>query len=280
MTFGQSIQLDRGRVEIVTETAWMALVPEVAAPRLPFLAAYAIRVASLRDTEELMDTRDAQPAPHRQGAGRAVPAGARRRRMVLRRERRRPPLARLSGTLWTGQELSLTDAPHLTIVKSAVTWPDELFDVLKRADIRQVGYVPDAGHSRLIALCKADPDIHDVSLTTEEEGIALAAGAWLGGQRAVLLMQSSGVGNCVNMLSLMRACRFPMLMLVTMRGEWEEFNPWQVPMGAIVKPTLEAVRHPRHDGGNARPGRAAGADPRRRSRSAATAPRRCCCRRS
>ncbi len=133
----------------------------------------------------------------------------------------------------------MTDAPHLSIVKPAVSWPDELFDVLKRADVRQVGYVPDAGHSRLIALCKADPDIHDVSLTTEEEGIALAAGAWLGGQRSTLLMQSSGVGNCVNMLSLTRACRFPMLMLITMRGEWEEFNPWQVPMGSIVQPTLE-----------------------------------------
>jgi sulfopyruvate decarboxylase alpha subunit len=133
----------------------------------------------------------------------------------------------------------LTDASHLTLVKPAVAWPDQLFDVLKRADVRQVGYVPDAGHSRLIALCKADPDIRDVSLTTEEEGVALAAGAWLGGQRAALLMQSSGVGNCVNMLSLIRHCRFPMLMLITMRGEWEEFNPWQVPMGAIVKPTLE-----------------------------------------
>jgi sulfopyruvate decarboxylase TPP-binding subunit len=75
-------------------------------------------------------------------------------------------------------------------------------------------------------------------LTTEEEGIALAAGAWLGGERAVLLMQSSGVGNCINMLSLMRSCRFPMPMLITMRGEWEEFNPWQVPMGKIVEPVL------------------------------------------
>jgi sulfopyruvate decarboxylase alpha subunit len=133
----------------------------------------------------------------------------------------------------------LTDTPHLTLVKPAVTWPDELFDVLKRADVRQVGYVPDAGHSRLIALCKADPDMHDVSLTTEEEGVALAAGAWLGGQRAVLLMQSSGVGNCVNMLSLIRLGRFPFLTLVTMRGEWGEFNPWQVPMGTA---TPEALR--------------------------------------
>ena len=118
-------------------------------------------------------------------------------------------------------------------------WQDQLFETLKGADIRQVGYVPDAGHSRLIARCKADPGIRDVVLTTEEEGVAMAAGAWLGGQRSALLMQSSGVGNCVNMLSLIRACRFPMLMLVTMRGEWEEFNPWQVPMGSITDPVLK-----------------------------------------
>lgn len=117
-------------------------------------------------------------------------------------------------------------------------WQDQLFDLLKCAGIRQVSYVPDAGHARLIRRCQADPDIRDIVLTTEEEGVAMAAGAWLGGQRSALLMQSSGVGNCVNMLSLIRACRFPMLMLVTMRGEWEEFNPWQVPMGTIVEPTL------------------------------------------
>jgi sulfopyruvate decarboxylase alpha subunit len=117
-------------------------------------------------------------------------------------------------------------------------WPDQLFEAIKRGGVRQVGYVPDAGHARLIDRCRADADIHDVVLTTEEEGVALAAGAWLGGQRAALLMQSSGLGNCVNMLSLARTCRFPLLMLITMRGEWEEFNPWQVPMGSIVDPVL------------------------------------------
>jgi sulfopyruvate decarboxylase alpha subunit len=121
----------------------------------------------------------------------------------------------------------------------ATSWPDRLYDALKRADVRQVGYVPDAGHARLIDRCRADIDIRDVALTTEEEGVALAAGAWLGGQRAALLMQSSGVGNCINMLSLSRSCRFPLLMLITMRGEWEEFNPWQVPMGSIVDPVLK-----------------------------------------
>ena len=118
-------------------------------------------------------------------------------------------------------------------------WPDRLFETLKRAGIAQVGYVPDAGHSRLIERCRADPDIRDVVLTTEEEGVAMAAGAWLGGERCALLMQSSGLGNCVNMLSLARTCRFPLLMLITMRGEWEEFNPWQQPMGSIVEPVLK-----------------------------------------
>jgi sulfopyruvate decarboxylase alpha subunit len=118
-------------------------------------------------------------------------------------------------------------------------WPDRLFETLKRGGIRQVGYVPDAGHARLIDRCRADAEIRDVALTTEEEGVALAAGAWLGGERAALLMQSSGVGNCVNMFSLAHTCRFPLLMFITMRGEWEEFNPWQVPMGSIVDPVLK-----------------------------------------
>ena len=120
-------------------------------------------------------------------------------------------------------------------------WRDGVFAALKAADIRQVGYVPDAGHARLIERCQTDPDIRAVSLTTEEEGIALAAGAWLGGQRCVLLMQSSGVGNCINMLSLAKACRFPLTMLVTMRGEWAEFNPWQVAMGSKTQAALELM---------------------------------------
>ena len=118
-------------------------------------------------------------------------------------------------------------------------WRDDIFAALKAAEIRQVGYVPDAGHARLIELCRDDTEIRAVPLTTEEEGVALAAGAWLGGHRAALLMQSSGVGNCINMLSLTKACRFPLLMLVAMRGEWAEFNPWQVPMGSNTRAALE-----------------------------------------
>jgi sulfopyruvate decarboxylase alpha subunit len=117
-------------------------------------------------------------------------------------------------------------------------WPDDIFDRFMRARVRQVGYVPDAGHARLIQRCQNEPAIRDVVLTSEQEGVALAAGAWLGGERSAVLMQSSGVGNCVNMLTLTTVCRFPLVLLVTMRGEWEEFNPWQVPMGSTTESVL------------------------------------------
>ena len=120
-------------------------------------------------------------------------------------------------------------------------WPDEVHRELSAAGVRLVGYVPDAGHKRLIELIRADANMRAVVLTTEEEGIGLATGAWLGGARSVLLMQSSGVGNVVNVLGMVRECRFPLVTLVTMRGEQGEFNPWQVPMGQAVRPVLEAM---------------------------------------
>lgn len=113
--------------------------------------------------------------------------------------------------------------------------------MLKRGGTRQIAYVPDAGHSEIIRCAIADPDIEDIVLTTEEEGVALACGAWLGGQRAVLLMQSSGVGNCINMFSLLQSADVPFFTLVTMRGEYAEFNPWQGPMGRATQGALELM---------------------------------------
>ena len=121
------------------------------------------------------------------------------------------------------------------------SWPSEVYRSLKAANVRQMAYVPDAGHTDLIKLFHADPEVTANVLTSEEEGVAIAAGAWLGGVRSVLLMQSSGVGNCINMLSLPVMARIPLLILVTMRGEWAEFNPWQVPMGRATEPTLAAI---------------------------------------
>jgi sulfopyruvate decarboxylase alpha subunit len=120
-------------------------------------------------------------------------------------------------------------------------WQDELYDLLRRHGVTQFAYVPDAGHQILIDRSLADPDVRSIPLTTEEEGVALIAGADLGGARAVLLMQSSGVGNCINMLSLIKGARFPFLTLVSMRGDFGEGNPWQFPMGQATQPVLEAM---------------------------------------
>ena len=124
---------------------------------------------------------------------------------------------------------------------SVPAWQQSVFSILKAGGVRQVAYVPDAGHAHVIRCVQADPHMRDIVLTTEEEGVALVSGAWLGGQRAVLLMQSSGVGNCVNMFSLLQSCRFPFLTLVTMRGEYAEFNPWQCPMGQASQAAMELM---------------------------------------
>lgn len=127
------------------------------------------------------------------------------------------------------------------LAAAGVDWPAAIFAELKAAGVSQISYVPDAGHARLIRMAHDDPAMKTIVLTTEEEGIAIAAGAWLGGAKSTVLLQSSGVGNCINMLSLANSCRFPLLMLVTMRGEWAEFNPWQVPMGQATQTVLEAM---------------------------------------
>lgn len=121
------------------------------------------------------------------------------------------------------------------------TWPSALYELLKKNNIEQVAVVPDAGHSDLIKFCQADRDMNVVTLTTEEEGVGLLAGAWLGGKKGVLLLQSSGVGNCINMLSLPLAYSFPLLMIVTMRGDHGEFNPMQIPMGDSIESVLRAM---------------------------------------
>jgi sulfopyruvate decarboxylase alpha subunit len=126
-------------------------------------------------------------------------------------------------------------------VAVTVDWRDHIFEVLQDHDIRQVYHVPDAGHSRLIEACQKSNSIRTLVLTTEEEGVALAAGAWLGGQRSVLLMQSSGVGNTINLLGLTKTLRFPFLTLITMRGDYGEFNSWQFPMGQGTPKVLEAM---------------------------------------
>ena len=120
-------------------------------------------------------------------------------------------------------------------------WRLQIHPLLAAAGIRQVAYVPDAGHTALIEACHSDPKMRAIVLTNEAEGMGVLAGAWLGGEKGVMLMQSSGVGNCINALSLMQICRFPFLALVTMRGEWGEFNSWQIPMGQGAEAALKSA---------------------------------------
>ncbi len=120
-------------------------------------------------------------------------------------------------------------------------WSRVMFDMLRRAGVRLFTHVPDAGNDRLIALAEADNETRTLLLTSEEEGVAICAGADLAGERAVLCMQSSGVGNCPNFLSLAKEGRFPLLMMISMRGDFGEQNPWQYPMGEAVEPILRAM---------------------------------------
>lgn len=124
---------------------------------------------------------------------------------------------------------------------SAIDWRSDLFDALKAEGITVVTHVPDGGHADLIRRCDAEPTMDVITLTSEEDGVGVLAGAWAGGRKGVLLIQSSGVGNCINALALPAICRIPLLMIVSMRGEWGEFIPWQVPMGRGTPAVLEAM---------------------------------------
>jgi len=120
-------------------------------------------------------------------------------------------------------------------------WSSDVYQVLKDHNVQLVCTVPDAALTQILKKCHADSDMSVLTLTTEEEGIGIITGAWLGGMRGVLMMQSSGAGNCINALSLPQNCHTPCPMIVTMRGQWGEFNPWQVPMGSNVEPVFRQM---------------------------------------
>jgi sulfopyruvate decarboxylase alpha subunit len=141
----------------------------------------------------------------------------------------------------TSSKTEIKNKRVVTMTETATDWPAEIFDVLRRQGIDLIVHVPDAGHARLIEMCEADNTIDTITCTSEEEGIHMLCGAWLGGQKGAMLIQSSGVGNIINALAMPSTCRIPILAIVTMRGEYGEFNPWQVPMGQGTPGCLEAM---------------------------------------
>ena len=120
-------------------------------------------------------------------------------------------------------------------------WSRQVHGLAAKAGISLVTTVPDAGLTQLLQLCSDDDAMRVVTLSTEEEGIGMAYGAWLGGTRALLCLQSSGTGNCINALALPAFTQSPCLMLVTMRGQEGEGNPAQFPMGQAVRAVFEAM---------------------------------------
>ena len=120
-------------------------------------------------------------------------------------------------------------------------WSDQVYSHIKQAGISLITTVPDAGLTRLLNMCSGDGAIRVVTLSTEEEGVGMAYGAWLGGTRSLLCLQSSGTGNIINGLALPAYTQSPCLMLVTMRGQEGEGNPAQFPMGQAVKAVFEAM---------------------------------------
>lgn len=135
-------------------------------------------------------------------------------------------------------ELKTEDA-HANEISTS--WQNKLYEALRKNGVSQFSYVPDAGHRVCIDRSIEDKDVHSIALTTEEEGVAIACGAHLGGARSVLLMQSSGLGNCVNFMSMVQGGRFPFLTILSMRGDFGEGNPWQISMGQATKPILNAM---------------------------------------
>jgi sulfopyruvate decarboxylase alpha subunit len=122
------------------------------------------------------------------------------------------------------------------------SWSKHVADVLRRNDIRLYATVPDYIVSHVLEHLWADATCTVVTATREEEALGILSGAWLGGQRGALLMQNSGLGNCINTLtSLNIASQLPVVLVISQRGDLGEFNPAQVPMGQATERILDAV---------------------------------------
>jgi sulfopyruvate decarboxylase alpha subunit len=113
------------------------------------------------------------------------------------------------------------------------------------AGITHVAYVPDNPLSYVLNALEGYPKIRTTLATREEEAFGIAAGLYLGGVRAAVMLQSSGLGNSLNALtSLIVPYQIPMLILISMRGDAGEWNSAQVPMGRAVVPILDAMSIP------------------------------------
>jgi sulfopyruvate decarboxylase alpha subunit len=121
-------------------------------------------------------------------------------------------------------------------------WSRHVADALRRNGIRLYATVPDYIVSQVLDHLWADEECTVVTASREEEALGMLSGAYLGGSRGALLMQNSGLGNCVNTLaSLNIASQIPVILVISHRGDLGEFNPAQVPMGQAAEKVLQAL---------------------------------------
>ena len=126
------------------------------------------------------------------------------------------------------------------------SWSKHMADVLRRNGIRLFTTVPDYIVTQVLEHLRGDSQCRVVTVCREEEGLGLLSGAFMAGRRGALIMQNSGLGNCVNTLgSLNVASQIPVVLVMSHRGDLGEFNPAQVPVGQAAERILDAldIRH-------------------------------------
>lgn len=121
-------------------------------------------------------------------------------------------------------------------------WTEQVVPIFKEMGIHLVSYVPDKPLGPIIDQLWEDPEMEAVNATREEEALAIASGAYLAGARSCMMMQVSGLGNCVNALASLNIPQtIPVFLLISERGGLGEFNVSQVPMGRAAGPVLSAL---------------------------------------
>jgi len=121
-------------------------------------------------------------------------------------------------------------------------WSAIIVRVLKRLEIDLVTYVPDNVLRPLIEAVHADPYFTVVVPAREEEAIAIVGGAYMGGRKGIVLMQTSGFATVPNALASF-ACPFqlPIVMIISERGVLGEFQQGQAMVCRTMRPVLQSL---------------------------------------
>jgi sulfopyruvate decarboxylase alpha subunit len=123
-----------------------------------------------------------------------------------------------------------------------ITWHGVIQATLKANDVRLITYVPDRVFTPLITSLHGDSDFTTFPCTREEEAVGINTGAWMGGMRSAVLMQTSGFGTIANALaSLVVPSQIPLLMFVSERGVFGEFNLGQAMVCRTMRPVLDSL---------------------------------------